>query len=313
MATKLLFCGTPTFAIPSLRALVNDKDIEIGLVLTQPDRPAGRGQKLQPSPVKVFAQKNGLTVLSPESVNASEFIEKLKRENFAACVVVAFGQILKQPFLDLFPKRCVNLHGSLLPRWRGAAPIQRALMAGDHISGVCLQVVVKKLDAGAVIGERAVELKDEMSALTLHDRLSELGASLFAEEFKGYLKGEIKPIEQNESQVTYAHKISKDETRINWKQRAQDIHNQIRGLAMGPFAWTRRNGKTYKIHQAKVHYDITGAPGEVLEAQKDRLVVACGQSSLSILEIQPESKKKMPVSEFLKGSPLSKGDTFEAN
>jgi methionyl-tRNA formyltransferase len=308
---RLSFCGTPAFAIPQLEALHSDQFFEVVQVVTQPDRPSGRGQKLQPSPVKVFAQERGLPVISPENINSPDVIAHLKSLNLDAIVVVAFGQILKKDFLNLCPQKCVNLHGSLLPRWRGAAPIQRSLMEGDKFSGVSLQVVVSKLDAGPVIGEVQVDLPSTTNALELHDELSKAGERLFLNEFKEFLRGNITPKIQDETKVTYAHKISKDETQINWQWPAEKIHNRVRGLFMGPQAWTKLDGKTYKIHRTRV-FERSGPPGEILEVQKEFFVVAGGEKSVKIEIIQPESKKKMPVEEFLKGFPLQKGAVFEA-
>jgi methionyl-tRNA formyltransferase len=314
---RLAFCGTPGFAIPQLEALLSDKFFEVVQVVTQPDRPSGRGQKLQPSPVKVFSQKAGLPVLSPENINSPESIESLKQLNLDAIVVVAFGQILRKDFLNLCPNKCVNLHGSLLPRWRGAAPIQRALMEGDRESGVSLQVIVAKLDAGPVIGERPLTLPIDMNALELHDQLSQLGASLFLDDFKRFLKGEITPKAQDESQVTYAHKISKDETKIDWSWPAARIHNQVRGLFMGPQAWSSLDGLNYKIHRTEVVIGVvscTGSrqPGEVLAVEKDFFIVGTGENSLKVSLLQPESKKKMSAEEFLRGYSLKKGAVFGA-
>lgn len=306
---SLGFCGTPAFAIPQLEALLSDPFFEVVQVVTQPDRPAGRGHKLQPSPVKVFAESKGIPVISPENINAPDVISHLQGLNLEAIVVVAFGQILKKDFLSLCPQKCVNLHGSLLPRWRGAAPIQRSLMEGDSGSGVSLQVVVPKLDAGPVIGEVAIPLPKDMNALELHDALALAGKKLFLNDFKKFLKGEVEPQVQNESLVTYAHKISKDETKINWSWPAEKIHNHVRGLYTGPQAWTTLASKAHKIHKTRVH-PRGGVAGEVLDIQSDFFIVGTGLNSLEIWEIQPESKKKMPSSEFLRGFPLKKGDSL---
>lgn len=308
---RLSFCGTPAFAIPQLQALLSDPFFEVVQVVTQPDRPAGRGHKMQPSALKVFAQERGLPVMSPENINSPESIEALKKLNLDTIVVVAFGQILKKDFLNLCPQKIVNLHGSVLPRWRGAAPIQRALMAGDKTSGVSLQVVVAKLDAGPVIGEVQVNVPVEMNAMELHDVLAMGGAELFLNQFKAFLKGEITPKVQDESLVTYAHKISKEETKINWDWTAEKVHNHVRGLFMGPQAWTVYDGKNYKIHQTRL-CPLTGPAGQVLTVGKNYFVVACGDQSVEVCMLQPESKKKLTTEEFLKGFPLQKGVFFGA-
>lgn len=309
MKFRILFCGTPEFAIPSLQALAQDPDFEVAHVISQPDRPAGRGYKLQASPVKAEALKLNIPVSTPENINAPEVVSELAQMKFDAIVVVAYGQILKKAFLELCPDRCVNLHGSLLPRWRGAAPIQRSLMAGDKVSGVSLQVIVRKLDAGPVIGERSLALPASMNAFDLHHQLSKDGALLFVHDFKEFLHGKISPQPQDESKVTYAEKISKEETRMDWSKSAEEIHNHVRGLAMGPQAWSTCAGTSYKIHRSRVQ-EGRGESGVVLDVSKSRLLVACGDQAVEILEIQPESKKRLPIEEFLKGTSLKPGDRF---
>ncbi len=312
--SRILFCGTPEFAVPSLEAV--SKIGEVVHVLSQPDRPAGRGHKLQASPVKRKAIELGLPVSTPENINAPENIEFLKTLKLDAIVVVAYGQILKQPFLDLCPDRCVNLHGSCLPRWRGAAPIQRALMAGDKESGVSLQVIVKKLDAGPVIGERRLKLDSQMNALELHNQLQILGVELFQKDFLTFLSGTLTPQLQDESLVTYAEKIQKSEAVIDWTWSAEKIHNLVRGLALGPSAMTTLNGQGYKIHQTrvvaanKIEPTKRAAPGTVVAVASDCFSVACGADVLEIWQIQPESKKRLSSEEFLRGFSLAIGEKF---
>ncbi len=321
MAHRVLFCGTPSFAVPALETLSKMSDIKIVQVLSQPDRPSGRGHKLQGSAVKQKAIALQIPVSTPENVNSLENIEFLKTLALDAIVVVAYGQILKQPFLDLCSQKCVNLHGSCLPRWRGAAPIQRAVMAGDAESGVSLQVIVKKLDAGPVIGERILKLNNEINSLQLHDELQVLGGELFTNEFLGFLNGEIEPRLQDESKVTYAAKIEKAEAQIEWSWPAVKIHNLVRGLAMGPHATAIFKGANYKIHQTRVN-DFSSdqnssqtwqsnSHGKILTVAKDHIVVACGVGALEIWQLQPESKKRMSVEEFLRGFQFSPGERFE--
>jgi methionyl-tRNA formyltransferase len=311
MAFRVLFCGTPEFAVPALTLLSQMPEITVVHVLSQPDRPAGRGHKLQASPVKQRAIELKVPVSTPENINTPENIDFLKTLNLDAIVVVAYGQILKQPFLDLCPQKCVNLHGSCLPRWRGAAPIQRALMAGDLQSGVSLQVIVKKLDAGPVIGERSFKLGPDMNALQLHNELQSLGGELFKNEFLAFLNGKIEPRVQDETQVTYAAKIEKAEAHIDWSWPATKIHNLVRGLAMGPHATTTFKGTPYKIHQTRVSEGSgNGRVGEITTVAKDHLTVACGEGSLEIWQVQPESKKRMSVEEHLRGFQFVPGERF---
>jgi methionyl-tRNA formyltransferase len=307
--SRVLFCGTPEFAVPSLEAV--NKITKVVHVLSQPDRPAGRGHKLQASPVKRKALDLGLDVSTPENINAPENIEFLKTLKIDAIVVVAYGQILKQPFLDLCADRCVNLHGSCLPRWRGAAPIQRALMAGDMESGVSLQVIVKKLDAGPVIGERRIKLDAQINAVELHNQLQTLGVELFQKEFLAFLEGTLQPQAQDESLVTYAEKIQKSEALIDWSWSAENIHNLVRGLALGPSAMTTFQGQFYKIHKTRVAKSSSiSTPGTVTSVKADHFTVACGSGSVEIWQIQPESKKRLSSEEFLRGFSLTLGGTF---
>jgi len=312
---RVLFLGTPDFAAASLERLIQDDDhYEIAAVITQPDRPAGRKMQLKPSPVKELALKHGLEVLTPESVNTEEFLAKIKSYGAESAAVVAFGQILSQKFLDLFPRGCVNVHASLLPRWRGAAPIQRAIMEGDRESGVSLQIVVKKLDAGPVLGTRTVKITDDMDARDLHDQLKVLGADLLHIEYMDYLRGNLTPVEQDESLATYAAKITKSEARLDWSLPARTLFNRVRGLAMGPFAFCQLpGGSTLKIHKTKVldENEVHGAPGEIVQVGPESIAVACGQGLLEVLEVQPESRSRMTVAEYLRGYPLSVGQKFE--
>lgn len=306
-----MFCGTPSFALPSLKALVEDPSFEVVLVASQPDRPAGRGQKLQASPIKTYALENKIPVITPENISSPEVVAQIVDMQIEACVVVAFGQILKKNFLEIFPNKCVNLHGSLLPRWRGAAPIQRSLMAGDTETGVSLQVVVSKLDAGAVIGESKFSIDENMNALEAHDRLSRDGAQLFTNVFKTFLDGNLQPKAQDEALVTYAAKITKEESQIDWRRSASELHNLVRGLYMGPQAHSSLHSKNIKILKTRISpATYEGAPGEVVHIEKTFFSVACGQGSLDIHELQPESKKRLPVEEFLKGFPLRRGEVF---
>lgn len=306
---RILFLGTPFFAATSLQRLLDDDHFEIVGVVTQPDRPAGRKMQLKPSPVKELAARAGLRVFTPETVNKQEFRDEIRALGAESAAVVAFGQILGQKFLDLFPSGSVNVHGSLLPRWRGAAPIQRALMAGDTESGVALQIVVRALDAGPVLGVRRLALPAEMNAVELHDQLAVLGADLLHVEYVDYLRGNLIPVAQDEALVTIAPKIEKMEARLDWSQTASEIHNRVRGLQMGPFAYTTRAGAGLKIHRTRVA-DGSGAPGR-LQVEGNSLFVDCGSGRLELLEVQPESRSRMTVVDYLRGYPVKDGDQFE--
>lgn len=309
---NVVFWGSPAFAVATLQALLASSHSVVGVV-TQPDRPAGRKLQLQPSPVKELVQALGIPVFTPESVNTPEMLAQLQGLRAEVAVVVAFGQILKQNFLDLYPLKVVNVHGSILPRWRGAAPIQRALIAGDAESGVSLQLVVRKLDAGPVLGVRRIPLGTEINAIDLYEQCKVLGAKLIEVDLMDYLRGNLMAVPQDDSLVTHAAKIDKAESAINWSSPAADVHNLVRGLAMGPVAQTRRAGKLVKIHRTRVNSGSTGAslrPGQVVRVAEKSLLVQCGKGSLELLEVQPESRAKMPIGEYLRGYPVNAGDTF---
>lgn len=306
---RLLYLGTPDFAVAPLEALLSSSRFEICAVVTQPDRPAGRGYELKPSPVKERALQAGLPVFAVEKIDES-LLEQLKEYRADSAVVVAFGQILKKVFLESFPSGAVNLHASLLPRWRGAAPIQRALMEGDLETGIALQRVVPKLDAGPLIGVRKLVLTDAHTATEVYEQLKPLACDLLMKEYFDYLNGMLVPVSQDESKVTIAQKIQKEEGEVNWARSAQEIVNQFRGLSVWPGVWTYRNGKMLKLKKIKVAGGETQkTPGTVIDVMKDTFHVACGHSTrLEIEEVQPESRSVQRVADYLKGYPLQQGD-----
>lgn len=306
---RVVFLGTPEFAVVSLKTLLADEHYDVVGVVTQPDRPAGRKLQLTPSPVKTLAIAHGLNVISPEKINQELILQEIQKWNAEVAVVVAYGQILPQKFLDLFPFGAVNVHGSLLPRWRGAAPIQRALEAGDEETGVALQKIVRELDAGDVIGARKVKLPLEMTALELHDELAELGADLLHVELMDYIRGHLAPHPQDPAGITFAKKIDKAECEINWTESAMKIHNKARGLLMGPGTYTLLEGKKLKLHRTlPITSNKIGEPGKIVKATGDEIWVQTGQGVLSLLEVQPESRSKMKISDFQKGYNLKEGD-----
>ncbi len=304
---RLAFFGTPEFARFCLEALIKDDHFEVVGVVTQPDRPSGRQLKLAPSPVKAMVQNTGIPILTPENASDPKVVEEIASWRAEVAVVVAFGQILRSGILDLFPRKIVNVHASLLPRWRGAAPIQRAIMAGDRETGVCLQVLVPRLDAGDVLGARKVTITEEMNALELHDQLKVLAAELVRVDLMDYLRGNLVATPQVEDLVTYAKKIEKAEALIDWHRSANEVSQHVRGLAMGPFAFTRIGQGQVKFHRVKV-VEGQGRPGKILSLANGTIVVACGQGALALIEIQPESRSRMSSADYLKGYPLQVGD-----
>lgn len=312
--TKVVFLGTSAIAKICLEKVLNLDMLEVVGVITQPDRPRGRKMKLTPCDAKAFALEQGLPVLSPESINTKESLAKVKKLNAQAAIVVAFGQILSDEFLNLYPLKVVNVHTSLLPHLRGAAPIQRAIMNGDDKTGVCLQVMVKKLDAGDVIAKKEVTITDDMDAIDLHDRLAKLAGKLLTTDFIKYLNGKITPEAQDESLVTYAKKIEKSEAVIDWSLPAQTIFNRIRGLKLGPGSVTIFDDKRLKIHKVGPvegqNFEGT-KPGAVIQVGSESFTVqAKSGSALEIFEVQPESKQKMISSDFIRGYGIQQGDVL---
>lgn len=315
---RVAFFGTPEFASIHLEQLLQDEHYEVVGIVTQPDRPAGRSLKLSPSPVKSLALKHNLPVLTPEKLKDDrDAIETLKSWTCEVGIVVAFGQILSQECLDLFPLGCVNVHGSLLPIWRGAAPIQRSIEAGDFETGVALQKMVKKLDAGAVIGIRKIIITDNMGARELHDHLARLGCELITVELMDYVRGNLAPVEQDESKVTYAKKIEKSESEVNWSMMAWEIHCRARGFELGPGVFVKtKNGKlkltrTAAVRPALDTLQLTVATeklGQIVQVDKESIFVQTSKGLLQIFEVQPESKSKMKVIDYLNGIKLKASD-----
>lgn len=307
---RVCFLGTPEFAVTSLKALLDDEHFEVVGVVSQPDRPAGRKLQLTPSPVKTLALEHGLRVVTPESLRKEpDVVAEIRSWGAEVGIVVAFGQILSEDFMNSFRFGCVNVHGSILPRWRGAAPIQRAIEAGDAETGVTLQRMVKKLDAGDIIGIRRVKITPDMDALQLHDQLAVLGADLLRVELMDYVRGNLGPVPQDEALVTVAPKIDKAESVIDWRASAKAIDGKIRGFVYGPGVYTLLQGKKLKLHRAQVLADTAKAePGRITHVGADFFTVACGEGSLKLLEVQPESRTRMKVQDFLKGHELKTGD-----
>lgn len=313
---RVCFLGTPQFAVTSLKALLDDEHFEVVGVVTQPDRPSGRKLQLTPSPVKVLAQSHRIQVLAPESLRKNQLIiEQIRTWRAEVAIVVAFGQILTEEFMQMFNYGAVNVHGSLLPRWRGAAPIQRALEAGDKESGVTLQKMVKKLDAGDLLGLRKVNLSQDINAQELHDQLALLGAELLKVELMDFIRGNLAATPQEESQVTVAKKIDKAEAEILWSLSAESIHNKVRAFVMGPGTYTMWAGKKLKIHRTEVETNTMASSsmdfGVIKKINLDSIEVQTGGGVIKIFEVQPESRSRMSVADFLKGQNLKVGDRFE--
>ena len=303
---KLIFAGTPEFAAQALAAIV-DVGHEVALVLTQPDRPAGRGMALQPSPVKKFALEKGLPVFQPLSLKDAEAQARVAAVGAEVMVVAAYGLILPQVVLDMPRLGCINIHGSLLPRWRGAAPMQRALLAGDAETGVCIMQMEAGLDTGPVLLRGAFSIESDDTSATLHDRLAALGARLVVEALgKLPLPAEA----QTADGVTYAHKIEKAEALIDWHKSAIELDRHIRAFNPFPGAQVLFKGQTIKLWQASAVAG-DGEIGQVLAVDRNQLLVACGDGALAIRELQKAGGKRLPVQQFLAGNAVRVGDRFD--
>jgi methionyl-tRNA formyltransferase len=294
---KIVFMGTPDFAVPTLRALMQNHEV-IGVV-TQPDRPAGRHQQIQMSSIKQVAIEAGIPILQPEKLRRPDAIESLKQWIPDAYVVAAFGQILPQAVLDIPRYGSINVHASLLPRWRGAAPIQAVIRAGDPESGVTIMKMDAGLDTGPILSQRAIPLVADETGQSLHDKLAVIGAELLIDTLPGYFSGEITPQAQDESGVTYAPQIKKEEGLIDWTQDAASIGRLVRAFTPWPGTSTLWKGQQLKIHSGAV---VSGkaTPGKIVETPQG-IAVGTGDGLFVLGQIQLAGRKSLPVSEFVKG------------
>jgi len=303
MPLRLIFMGTPEFAVPTLLELVAHSH-EIAAVYTRAAKPAGRGMKLQLSPVEVEARRLNLRVLTPATLKTPEALEEFRAHDADAAVVVAYGMILPQAILDAPKLGCFNLHASLLPRWRGAAPINRAIMAGDRESGVMVMKMDAGLDTGDVAMAERVMITDAMTSADLHDALAPLGGDLMVRAIGALERGKLQLTPQNKEDVTYAAKIDKAEAHIDWNKPAREVLRHIHGLSPFPGAWCEMVIEGAVARVKILRCEIANGSGTTGELLDDRLAVACKQGALRILELQRAGKQPMKAEEFLRGTPL---------
>ncbi|AYV65960.1 methionyl-tRNA formyltransferase [Niallia circulans] len=301
--TKVVFMGTPDFSVPVLQRLLEEK-YEVIAVVTQPDRPVGRKKVLTPPPVKVEALKHDIPVYQPEKIRQSDELKAIISLNPDIIVTAAFGQILPKELLDAPKFGCVNVHASLLPELRGGAPIHYSILQGKEKTGITIMYMAEKLDAGDIISVAEVEIEEEDTVGTLHDKLSRVGSDLLAETLPKLLAGEITPIPQNDEEATFAPNLKRSDEQIDWTVSGEEIYNKIRGLNPWPVAFTLYQGKVMKVWAGKkVAKKKDAAPGTIVDITDQGPIVATGNDTyIQLTEVQPAGKKKMDISEFLRGA-----------
>ncbi len=304
---RVIFMGTPDFAVASLEALLREH--EVLAVITQPDKPKGRGKKLAFSPVKEYALAHGLAVLQPERVKAPEFVEELRKYNAELIAVTAFGQILPEEILNMPEYGCINVHGSLLPKYRGAAPMQRAIIDGETVTGITTMFMAKGMDTGDMLLKTEVEITPEDNFETLHDKMAAAGASLLLETIAGLESGMIQRIPQKEEDATYAPMIDKETGHISWEKGGQEIINLMRGLTPGPGAYTLYEGEPLKLFRAEAENGAfpDAEFGEIVEVTKQAFAVKGGDGVLWVRELQARGGKRMSADAYLRGHEMKEG------
>lgn len=302
MTIKIVYFGTPKIAVKSLEYLYNNPDFEVAAVVTQPDKPAGRGKKITMSPVKEFAISNNIPVFQPKSIRKEPEIQaELKKLNPDFFVTFAFGQILSQEVLDIPKFHTINLHASLLPKYRGANPIQRAIINGDKETGICTMITELGLDCGDVCLKEVIPISETMNCEELFEKISELSPKLLEKTLKGLLDNTLTPVPQCEDGVCMANKLTKEETLINWSNSAESIHNLVRGIYKFPGAYFMHDGKIIKVMETKIVSETSSAPGEIVKVTKDGVEIGCGKNCLLLLKVKPEGKGEMFARDWYNG------------
>ena len=310
---NIVFMGTPEFAVPSLRALVRE-GYRIAAVVTQPDRPKGRKRELTPPPVKVVAQSFGIDVMQPVKLRDPEAVEQIASLKPDLIVTAAYGQILPKAVLTMPKHGCINVHASLLPKYRGGAPVHRAVMNGEPVTGVTIMYMVERLDAGDMIAQTEVPITDADTAGTMFEKLSEAGAELLVRTLPDLLAGRVRAIPQNDAEATYAPNLTREDERIRWERSSMELFNQVRGLNPFPGAFTLYNGDVFKVWACRKPADGNGAsapsgvkPGTVLQMTDDGIEVKTGTGTIWLTRVQPAGKKAMDVAELRRGMSIAPG------
>lgn len=308
---KIIFAVTPQFAASALASLL--KEHEIVAVLTQPDRPSGRGMQLTASPVKQLAEQRGIPVMQPASLKSEESCEKIAELRADVMVVAAYGLILPKTVLQIPRLGCLNIHASLLPRWRGAAPIQRAILEGDSETGITIMQMDAGLDTGDMLVKRKCAIESNDTAQSLHDKLADLGAEAIIEALRALEKGRLIPEKQNADLATYAAKLTKSEAKLDWARDAQQLERAVRGYYPFPIAYAVFGETPLKILRCSLGKGNSAEPGTVVAADKDQITVACGNGVLALELLQKPGGKPLPVAQFVQGFPIRTGDRFSTN
>jgi len=307
---RIIFMGTPDFSVPALQGLIDGPD-QLVAVITQPDRPKGRGKKLTPPPVKILAESAGIPVIQPTKIKTEEFAQELRSFKPDLIIVAAYGRILPSNILDLPPLGCINIHGSLLPQHRGAAPIQWAILAGDKKAGITIMQMDVGMDTGAMLLPASIPVANDETAGSLFTKLSNLGGTALLEALDLLRQDKLSPIEQDHSLATEAPPLKKEHGSINWTQSASELHCFIRGMDPWPTAYSFLDGKRFRFFMPALS-DISSdqSPGSIVQADKKGLAIATGEGVLLVREIQPEGKKRMSVEAYLCGQSLIPGQQF---
>lgn len=298
ISPRIIFAGTPEFACASLEALVGAGMSPVA-VLTQPDRPAGRGKKLKASPVKEFAVANGIEVFQPATLKDEDVVAQVDGLDADVMIVAAYGLLLPQNVLDIPRQGCLNVHASLLPRWRGAAPIQAAILAGDEQTGICLMAMTAGLDCGPVFASNVLDIGMRETAGELHDRLALAGGKLLVEQLPDILHGKTIAVDQDEARATYAPKIKTSDAGIDWRRPAAELARLVRAYHPVPGAWFMLDDERIKCWRAEIAPDVSAAPGLVTAADADGITVACGEGALRLLEVQRPGKRPASAAQFV--------------
>ncbi|HIZ70554.1 MAG TPA: methionyl-tRNA formyltransferase [Candidatus Atopostipes pullistercoris] len=309
---KVIFMGTPSFSVPILQALIEEETIEVAAVVTQPDRKVGRKQILTPSPVKQLAMTYDIPVLQPEKLSNSQEMQQILELEPDLLITAAYGQYVPTKLLKAPTYRAINVHASLLPKYRGAAPIHYAVLKGDEVTGITIMYMEKVMDAGDIIAQREIPITKEDDTGTLFEKLSLLGRDLLMDTLPDIFAGKNASIKQDEEKVSFSPMITKEQEKIDWKKTAKEINNLIRALRPAPGAYTIMEEKRFKIWDAQVvHEETSKEPGTIVKLDKELLYVACGEKTiLSLKEVQPAGKKRMKIDQYLIGTDLKVDDQF---